>query len=1120
MNTSNNNYDLLISKLDEFIRKYYKNQLIRGVLYAITWLLAAWVAFAIIEYYGYLSGTVRAILFISFVAGASVTTARLIALPLLKLYRLGKIISHAEAATIIGLHFENVRDKLLNTLQLKSQADSMHADHELIMAGIEQKIGQLNPVPFTSAIDLKQNNKYVRYAIIPVAITGLILLTSPGILFEGSNRIVKFNTSFEKPAPFTFTVLNNSLKAVQTEDFKLDIKVTGESLPAVVYIESGGRQMRVDKLSNTSFTYTFHNLQRSTSFRLLANGFESKDYELDVVPKPVVTGFNVTLNYPAYIGRQTEKLSNTGDLSIPAGTRITWTFSSRNVNVITLNDGDTTIALKPEKESVSYTKTASHSAIYTVVAANEYITGKDSMRYALNVIPDLHPSIQVEQQTDSFTTQLIYFKGVIRDDYGFSKLRFGYKFIKPSKENPRPRETVYEDIPYTKNVSQDQFFHSWNMQKLFPEPGEEIEYFFEVWDNDGFHGPKVSRTQSMIFKAPSLQELAEKSEQDNSQMKDDIEQTILDAKKLQRELNKASKELLEKRELSYDDKKKLEDLLKQQRQLEQKVSDMRKQNQMNMAREQEYKRSSPELLEKKQQLDDLFEKLMSDEMKEMLREMERLMSELNKEELRDMVEQMKMDNSDLEKQLDRTLELFKQLEVEQKMKESIENLQKLADEQEKLAEKTEQQKGSESEQLKEEQKDLSEKFDQISKDLDDLEKKNEELEFPQEIPDSQEDVSDIDEQMKNSEEQLDQKQNKKASESQKKASEKMKDLANKLDSQMQMNSEEQAEEDMAALRMLLENLIRFSFDQEGLMEDLKNIDPNNPKYMKLAQRQRELLDDAKMLEDSLLALSKRVMQIQSMVNTEIAAINNNLSKSIGHLQDRLVPMARSDQQYVMTSVNNLALMLSEAFDQMQKQMAQMKGSGNCKKPGSGKPSPSSEQMRQLQQKLNDELKALKKKMDGQQKGEGKGKSERGGGMSEELARLAAQQEALRNELQKLSQQENKDGTGTLGNLDKLAKQMEETEKDLVNRRITQETLDRQEEILTRLLESEKAEREREQDNKRESNEFKDLITRNPGQFEEYKKLKMKEAELLRTIPASMNGFYKNLVNSYFQTLEN
>jgi hypothetical protein len=391
--------------------------------------------------------------------------------------------------------------------------------------------------------------------------------------------------------------------------------------------------------------------------------------------------------------------------------------------------------------------------------------------------------------------------------------------------------------------------------------------------------------------------------------------------------------------------------------------------------------------------------------------------------------------------------------------------------------------------------------------------------------DHDQEMSDIEKDMQESDQQLGEQKNKKASQSQKSAAQKMDQLSQKMKQEQEKQEQEQQEEDIMALRALLENLIRFSLDQEGLMEELKSIDVNNPRYTKLAQRQRELKDDAAMLEDSLFALSKRVPQISSVVNTEIAAINSYISKSIAHLQDRIVPQARSDQQYVMTSVNNLALLLSEAFNQMQQQMSEskMKSSGNCKKPGSGKPSSSAEQMRKMQQQLNEQLKALKKKMEGQQKGEGnKPKEGKNGqsGMSEELARLAAQQEALRNELQKFSEQENKDGQGSLGNLDKVAQQMEETEKDIVNRRITQETLRRQEEILTRLLESEKAEREREQDEKRQSNEGNDNMIRNTGQFEEYKRLKMKEVELLKTIPPGLNAFYKNLVNYYFQALEN
>ena len=73
-------------------------------------------------------------------------------------------------------------------------------------------------------------------------------------------------------------------------------------------------------------------------------------------------------------------------------------------------------------------------------------------------------------------------------------------------------------------------------------------------------------------------------------------------------------------------------------------------------------------------------------MEKMMEELEKLMAQLDKSKLQEMMDKMKLDNKDMEKQLDRTLEIFKQMELEQKIKETAEELDKLAEDQEKLAE--------------------------------------------------------------------------------------------------------------------------------------------------------------------------------------------------------------------------------------------------------------------------------------------------------------------------------------------------------------------------------------------------------------------------------------------------
>ena len=155
----------------------------------------------------------------------------------------------------------------------------------------------------------------------------------------------------------------------------------------------------------------------------------------------------------------------------------------------------------------------------------------------------------------------------------------------------------------------------------------------------------------------------------------------------------------------------------------------------------------------------------------------------------------------------------------------------------------------------------------------------------------------------------------------------------------------------------------------------------------------------------------------------------------------------------------------------------------------------------------------------QQGGNQKGKMQRDQAMSEQLAKMAAQQEFIRNELNKLNQQDNKDGKNSLGNLQDVQNRMEETERDIVNKMISDQTLRRQDEIMSRLLESEKAERERDKDEQRKSDEAKNTFQRNPAEFEEYKRSKLKEMELLRTVPPSFNQYFKQKVTDYFQSLE-
>jgi len=1137
---TNTNYQTLLQKLDEFIRKYYKNQLLRGVIYSIGLVLLFFVSVTALEYFAHFNTAVRTVLFYSFVGATGFVFVKYIAIPVSHLYKMGKIISYTDAAKIIGKHFTNVQDKLLNVLQLQDQSADLSElrtkNYELLNASINQKTLELKPIPFTSAVDFRENKKYLKYALIPVLLITVILFAAPSIITDGTKRLVKHDEYFEKQAPFQFVITNKELKTVAQQDFELKVKLTGIEVPDNVYVEIEGNEFKLEKENIVNFSYVFKNVQKNINFQLTADGFKSKEYELVALPNPILLNFDIALAYPVYLGKKDEVIKNTGDLVIPAGTKVNWAFTTQNTKNLRLNFNDTSFAVSPTSENAfNYSSRFFRDKTYSITTANQFLKSKDSVTYNINVIPDAYPQIVVDEKKDTMSTKRFSFRGEVKDDYGFNRLTFNYRFISNNdtalseSEKNKKLEVKTTTIAINKAATQDQFYHYWDMNELGVSPGDQVEYYFEIFDNDGVTGSKSTRSQKMIFKAPSLKELAENTDKNNNKIKDDLLESIKQAKDIQKELADLQRKVMEKKELTWEEKKKLQDLLDKQKDLQKKVENVKNENQQNNEKQSEYKQPDEKILEKQQQLQELFDKVMTPELKEKYEELQKLLEKMDKEKVQDALDKMKLDNKDIMKELDRNLELFKQMELQQKLQENIDKLNDLAKKENEEAKKTEDKKADANEQ-KNKQDELNKQFEDLKKDLKEMEEKNKELEEPKKMDDTEQKSEDIKKDMENSSEQLKSGQKKGASKSQKSAGDKMKKMADQLEEMKEKEEQEQEGEDIEKLRQILENLVQLSFGQESLMGELSKTRPNDPQTAKVGQKQKKLQDDSKMIEDSLLALSKRNPKIKETVNKEISAINMNMEKAVSEIQEsETVSMdgrnhkeeGRSRQQFAMTSINNLALILNETLQQMQAEAKPKDGppgSGSCKKPGGKGKKPSAGSVRKMQEQLNAQIKKLKEGMEknGNKPGNKSGMGTQG--MSQELAKLAAQQAAIRQAIQQMGDNINKDGKGS-GSMGKLADKMEETETDLVNKMLSQETINRQEEILTRLLESEKAEKEREMDEKRQSNEAKEESKRNPNEFLEYSRLKQKETELLKTVSPSLNPFYKEKVNLYFNQLE-
>jgi hypothetical protein len=672
----------------------------------------------------------------------------------------------------------------------------------------------------------------------------------------------------------------------------------------------------------------------------------------------------------------------------------------------------------------------------------------------------------------------------------------------------RNDSVIYSELLNYSGTNRAVFNFEYDFEGLSLQSGDLVRYFFAVKDNDGINGPKEVLSKSMFLKVPSKErqkEIRKIKSLANNQSFSSLQ------KKLQNfnsELEDMKTSMLNKRSLSWEDKSSLESFLKKQKEIQSELEKLKNQLQNELSENQ--KEKNEEIQKKQEQINKMVEELMSDEMKKLYDELSKLSEEMNKDKVLKKLEDIDFAQEDMLKELDRTIEHFKKMEIEQKAKELSEQLKDLSNKQSLLKEKTVDKDVSGFEKNKLQEK-IKEEFNEIQSELSDLKNKNKELSKPLKI-ETEEKEEKISQSLEESLEKLGENKMKKASEKQGETSKSLNELANSME-KLSKGSGDKPEEDMESLRVLLEQLITFSLDQEEVLADLKSTKTQDPRYINIGQQQRKLSDKIQIIDDSLTALALRQIMLSGKINKEVQNIKRSLKKSIKNLTERKTKNAQIEQQTVMMHTNELGLLLSEIINQMQQNMP---GSGQCNKPGGKNKKPGNGLPKNAEQ-LKKQIEAMKKYMKGKKDGEKPGES---GSSFEQLGRMAAQQAAIKKQLQEMAQELNKDGSGKGNGLKDLIKKIEETEDEIINNDISLSTIDRQEEIKVKLLELDKATKEQEEEEKREAKEsLEDYKKNNSVLFEDYLQIKKGETELLKTIPPNLKPYYKNKVNEYFKSIE-
>lgn len=1104
MDASAANYAGLIVKIDEFIRKYYLNKIVRGSLYLLAALLTGYICITISEYFGNFSPFIRAIFFYGFLLLQIGVFVRFLFMPIMGYFRLGKRIDHNQASIIIGKHFPNVKDKLVNALQLKELAERSPESNAIIESAINQKIAELKPIPFQSAIRIEENRKYLRYALPPLFVIILLAITAPYILSEGTERVLNYKKPYEKRAPFSFVLLNEDRTALQGEDFSLRVKLLGNEVPDAVYLEDGVNTFKIEKENVVSFRHTFKNIQKTKIIRFKGGDFFSEPFVIKVRQRPSLIAAQVDLIFPRYLNRKNERINSLSDLTVPAGTLLRYRIVADHTSGLAVLKGEGSQQGLHRSNDSSY-----HFSLTAMKSTNLQFLSKDSdmedanlVNFRINVVPDEAPSIQIIGRKDSLDKQMSFFIGQVNDDHGFTDLMLMYRVREGSKILP----LLSRPLPIDRGAVQQSFFQGVTASEFKLEPGQDLEFYFEVRDNNAAGGFKSARTEIMRIARPSMSATSRQVEQSQRITEAKLKQAIKDAAAIESEAKRLNRDLISEKELSFSQKKQVADLLQKQKDLEQLVKETKEESQKSRMNQKDLYEDAEAIMDKQQQLEKLLDRVLDDKTLALLKDIEKMLQENQKAGTQQEMSKMQTGSKELQKELDRILELYKQLEFEQKLAQSLHDLKTTTNEQKKLAVDISRDSKNKDQALRRQQS-LSEKFKGIRKNLASLEEKNKELERSRSFDQSAAKQEAIADAQKQSEKSIGNANMSRAQKDMELAATEMAELSSSLE---RLKNSSQAAENkvkVKTLNQILDNLLKSSFDQEKLLKAVKGSQPGDPLFASYTQTQMQIKDNMKMIGDSLYSLSRILPQIESTVKMEVGNAGGYINSSLEGLTEYRLNEAVRHQQSAMTSMNNLTLLIGEIREQLERAKKNASGQGQQK---------SLSQLIQQQDELNQNMQKAREQL--KQNGQQNGKHLNGSAVSQKMVTMAREQSLIRRALENFTKDLLSDGVRELGNLQKLAKDMEQTETDLVNKKIQLETMNRQQDILARLLQAEKSDSERELDDERESRQGVDFKPAAFPMMKQLKEMRAKETDYLKTVPPGLNSFYQLKVGNYFRSL--
>lgn len=1022
----------------------------------------------------------------------------------------------SELAIEIGKQSDSIKDRLVNAYQLSKMNQT-----SLTKAAILQILQSIKDQSFSKKLLLKNFLPDTKM-ILPVFTGALVLLLFHWPQITNSTmRLLNPTNEYIQLPHYSFNIVPGDKDILFNSPLEIKAEFNGpqiSGLNLLLYQEND--LIKTLPLEKKKDFYSLRLKEVNTSFKfllsatpLLEKGLKGKLlselYSVNVMIPPKVQELSVKINHPKYTGSASifnEK--NNGNILALKGTEVELKITANKViknGVLHFQNGEL-IQFKNRGKVVSGRFYIKNNGSYRIILEDEdQLKNQNPIEYSITVLPDNPPYVDIVEPGTDIEAQLediLVVKINAADDYGLKSINLKYRYIKQSENADSNWQTL--NRKFVDGSKKAELIQYMDFSKFYVGYNDALEYFAIASDNNNVSG--FSKSSSPIYRVtfPSLDELFNEFTQDEQEKVEDLEKLAEESENLKETLEEIRREIKRTNKMDWDLKKQLENSIAQQKKAQEEIEKIQNDLDEMISKLDQNNLLSQDILDKYNKLQELFRDIASPELLEAMRKLQQAAEKSNPNDVKKALDSFKQNQEAFQANLERTLELFKQIQLEQQLDQLVQQAENLTKNQQKISENL---AGNENDMATKQTQQQQEQLNSLQKNLESLAQKNQLDDFPATRDDLQDINSKInDENLRDLLKQLQQQINEKQKQQSQANSERLKQSFNKLQNSLsqalenmqQQNKQNVQKKMLSAARKML----KLSHEQEKVEQKTKKASQLNNDLQELGREQSNIKENLRKIISDIIALSKETFFIDPQMNKSLANAYNNMQQSMDALSERQNSSASSKQQKAMQSLNL-------GINSLQKSMQQLSNSES----GTGFEQfmEKLQQMAGAQGSLNDETLNF---MEGQGN---KGQM----GLQQQAAsnRLAAQQEAIRQALNEMAEQTG-NRSDVLGRLNEMGEQMEEIVQDMLANNVNRKTIDRQRQIMSRMLDAQKSVREREYSKMRKAEQGKKYLAIDPGKIRDFEDISQKELQeaLKRALSEGYHNDYQKLIDAYFKKL--